>query len=483
MSHLLPSNEALRIAALQELALLDTPNEPVFDRVTRLVTVLLGVPQSTVTLVDTDRQWFKSQVGLELSETPRDVAFCAYTVLAEAPLVVNDALQDPRFASNPYVIKPDGIRFYAGIPLKTTQGLVLGSLCAMDSRPRELSPQEFTALQDLADVVSGEIHLRERLIQEEKRNASFKRDLAALHNSLEQQIERRTRELNLVIESAYDAYLSIDDRGRVLDWNRAAQAMFGWSRKEALARPITDLMFPAGVPGQDDPSPIEWNARRRDGGRLPVEIRHQRYELNGRWRRSLFIHDITERQQLARLRDQEARQDVLTELPNRRALDERLPEAMARARRSLVPLAVLFLDLDGFKRINDLHGHAMGDELLRDIANRLKTAVRETDFVARWAGDEFVLVLENIEHDAIAPLAQKLIQLIEIPLSIGDTVLKVSTSIGIAEYVPGAEETPQELLKRADVAMYEAKRAGKAQTRLASPALPSPDASQFKEST
>ncbi|XUO84884.1 GGDEF domain-containing protein [Halomonas sp. KM007] len=103
--------------------------------------------------------------------------------------------------------------------------------------------------------------------------------------------------------------------------------------------------------------------------------------------------------------------------------------------------------------------------------------MRETDFVARWAGDEFVLVLENIENDAIAPLAQKLIQLIEVPLSIGDTVLKVSTSIGIAEYVPGAEETPQELLKRADVAMYEAKRAGKAQTRLASPVLPSPDAS------
>ncbi|WP_394425196.1 diguanylate cyclase domain-containing protein [Vreelandella stevensii] len=483
MSHLLPSNEASRIAALQELALLDTPNEPVFDRVTRLVTVLLGVPLSTVTLVDTDRQWFKSQVGLELSETPRDVAFCAYTVLAEAPLVVNDARLDPRFANNPYVDKPDGIRFYVGIPLKTTQGLVLGSLCAMDTRPRELTPQEFTALQDLADVVSGEIHLRERLIQQEKRNASFKRDLAALHRSLEQQIERRTRELNLVIESAYDAYLSIDDRGRVLDWNRAAQAMFGWSRKEALARPITDLMFPAGVPGQDDPSPIEWEARRRDGGRLPVEIRHQRYELSGRWRRSLFIHDITERQQLARLRDQEARQDVLTELPNRRALDERLPEAMARTRRSLVPLAVMFLDLDGFKRINDLYGHAMGDELLRDIARRLQAALRETDFVARWAGDEFVLILENMDSNVIEPLAHKLIRTIEDPLTMGDIVLEVSTSIGVAEYVPGGEETPQELLKRADVAMYEAKRAGKAQARLASPALPSTNASEVKEST
>ncbi len=185
------------------------------------------------------------------------------------------------------------------------------------------------------------------------------------------------------------------------------------------------------------------------------------YEVNGRGRRSLFIHDITERQQLERLRDQEAREDVLTRLPNRRALDERLPEAMARVRRSLTPLAVLFLDLDGFKRINDRHGHAMGDELLRDVAKRLQNAVRETDFVARWAGDEFVVVLEGVTIEALEPLAQKLIHLIEEPVSVGSATLRVSTSIGVALFVPEAPETPQELLKRADEAMYNAKRLAK----------------------
>ena len=276
MSHLLPPNENARLAALNVLALLDTPNEPVFDRITRLVTVLLGVPQSTITLIDSDRQWFKSQVGINISETPRDVAFCAYTVLEDEPLVIEDAQQDARFATNPYVMTPGGIRFYAGIPLRSSQGLVLGSLCAMDSQPRSLSDQEKAAMQDLADIVIGEIHLRERLINEQKIRAATQQALTALHQSLEQHIEQRTRELNLVIESAYDAYLSIDAQERVLDWNRAAESIFGWSRKEALTRPLTALMFPQGLPNQDESAPISCEATRRDGVRLPVEVR-----LNG----------------------------------------------------------------------------------------------------------------------------------------------------------------------------------------------------------
>jgi len=229
-------------------------------------------------------------------------------------------------------------------------------------------------------------------------------------------------------------------------------------------------MFPQGLPNQDESAPISCEATRRDGVRLPVEVRLKSYESNGRIRRSLFIHDITERQQLERLRDQQAREDVLTRLPNRRALDERLSEAMARVRRTLNPLAVLFLDLDGFKRVNDQHGHAMGDELLRDVAKRLQYAVRETDFVARWAGDEFVVLLEGVTAEALEPLAQKLIRLIEEPLHVGSSTLLVSTSIGVALFLPGASETAQELLKRADVAMYMAKRAGKARIELARPA-------------
>ncbi|AQU83197.1 MULTISPECIES: diguanylate cyclase [unclassified Halomonas] len=468
MSFPIPFDEDARLAALNELALLDTANEPVFDRITRLVSLLLNVPMAAVSLVDANRQWFKSKVGMDTIETPRDEAFCAYTVVQAVPLIVNDALLDERFADNPYVTMPGGVRFYAGLPLKSSQGYVLGSLCAMDIKPRTLNIAEQAAMKDLADIVVGEIQLRERLIDEQKSKVASQRALNALHLSLEQQIEQRIRELNLVIETACDAYISIDENGRVLDWNRAAETMFGWSRKEALTRSITTLMLPNGLPS-DVLLPAMGEAKRRDGVRLPVEIRLKSYEVNGRTRRSLFIHDITERKQLERLRDQEAREDVLTRLPNRRALDERLPEAMARVRRTRKPLAVLFLDLDGFKNINDQYGHAMGDELLRDTAQRLQAAVRETDFVARWAGDEFVVLLEGIDCDAVGPLADKLIHTVEQPIVLSGAVLNVNTSIGVALFMPEAAETSQELLKRADVAMYEAKRAGKGQVRLAQP--------------
>lgn len=470
MNYPIAPDEDARLAALYELELLDTPDEPAFDRVTRLVAKLLSVPISTVTLIDAERQWIKSRVGVETRETSRDVAFCAYTIMATEPLIVEDARQDPRFAHNPFVTAADGIRFYAGIPLSTTKGLTLGSLCAIDTKPRSISDQELTALQDLAAIVTDEIHLRERLLLEKKNAQVSQQALNELYRSMESQIERRTNELNLVIESAYDAYISLDAQGVILDWNRAAEIMFGWPRKAALTKPITQLIFPEGLPTGYDRAAITATARRHDGNALPVEVRVKKLMIDGRERRSLFIHDITERQQLERLRDQQAREDVLTKLPNRRALDERLPDAMARARRAEKPLAVLFMDLDGFKAINDAHGHAVGDELLRVIGKRLMQAVRETDYVARWAGDEFVLLLEGSDSTAIATLANKLVQLIEKPMTVGDAALNVSVSIGVALYFPASAETANELLKRADVAMYDAKRSGKAQVRISPPA-------------
>lgn len=463
---ILPDEEA-RLAALYELALLDTPEEPAFDRVTRLVTQLLDVPTSTVTLVDAKRQWFKSRIGIETSETSRDIAFCAYTIAETSTLIVEDAREDPRFADNPLVTQEGGVRFYAGIPLRTTKGLALGSLCAVDTRPRRLSEAQLDALKDLGSIVTDEIHLRERFLFEKQRREASQASLDTLHLDLENQIERRTRELNLVIESAYDAYVSIDDHDVVLDWNRAATTMFGWTRKEALARPIQQLILPDGMPEGDQQTPSTYYAARRDGSSLPVEMRIKSLDIDGRNQRSLFLHDVTERIQLERLRDLEAREDALTQLPNRRALDERLPEAMARTRRQQTALAVLFMDLDGFKAVNDLHGHAAGDELLREIAKRLSAAVRETDYVARWAGDEFVVLLENVALDDAERLARQLVDTLEKPVQLQEVEVHVSASIGVALYNPDVSETAQELLKRADVAMYSAKHAGKAQVSMA----------------
>ncbi|SFZ86564.1 diguanylate cyclase (GGDEF) domain-containing protein [Devosia enhydra] len=154
-------SEAERLDALQAYDILDTPPEPEFDRITRLVTRIFDVPISTVTLVDADRQWFKSMQGLSICETPRSESFCDHSVQANAPLIVEDAREDPRFAENPQVVGPPHIRFYIGAPLRTLKGHVLGALCAIDSTPRKASARDIAILTDLADMVVEQIELRQ----------------------------------------------------------------------------------------------------------------------------------------------------------------------------------------------------------------------------------------------------------------------------------------------------------------------------------
>jgi GAF domain-containing protein len=155
-----PPNEAERLAALQDYQILDTPDEQVFDDLTRIASQICGVPIATISLVDETRQWFKSRVGLEARETPRDVAFCAHTILDTRPLVVNDALEDSRFSESPLVREQPAIRFYAGFPLTTPEGMAVGALCAIDRRPRELTPEQKQAMEALARQVIALMELR-----------------------------------------------------------------------------------------------------------------------------------------------------------------------------------------------------------------------------------------------------------------------------------------------------------------------------------
>lgn len=455
----IPADEQARLAALNELGLLDSSAEPAFDRVTRLVSRLLNVPIALVTLIDTQRQWLKSRVGVDIESTPRSESVCTWTVARREPMLIEDLQSDPRFADFPSVVGERGLRFYAGIPLYSSAGIALGSLCAIDHQPRRLDADQLATLHDLAAIVNQEIQLREI----NRRLAISLAEHADTHRAL---AERET-ELRLVVDNSYDAYIGLDGDGRVTDWNRAAGQMFGIARREALGRGVEALIAPLTLPGLDERCAVEAVAQRHGAGELPVEVRMRAFEVNGETRYSIFVHDISERLQLDALRDQEARQDVLTGLPNRRALDERLPEAMARVARSDKPLAMLFMDLDGFKAVNDRLGHGAGDELLREIARRLLSAVRQTDYVARLAGDEFVVLLEGITKvDALA-FAGKLVERIKIPVPLGDDHAEVAASIGVAMYGPGDCGTADQLLKRADVAMYAAKRAGKARVTLA----------------
>lgn len=155
-----PQNEETRLRFLRSLNVLDTPAEEALDRITRELAERLQVPIATVTLVDANRQWFKSKVGLDVCETSRDVSFCSHALYADALLVVEDALRDARFRDNPMVQDEPHVRFYAGVPLRGKQGLVMGTLCALDTRPRQLDAEQVTLLLELA--ARAERHLLER---------------------------------------------------------------------------------------------------------------------------------------------------------------------------------------------------------------------------------------------------------------------------------------------------------------------------------
>lgn len=252
----LPSNEPERLAALRNYAVLDTPPEQAFDDLTAIAAEICGAPSAVVSFVDSDRQWFKSRIGVAAEQTPRDISFCTHTILhADEVLEVADARVDPRFAASPLVTGEAGICFYAGAPLVTTHGHALGAICVMDRQPRALTETQRAALQALSRQVVAQLDLRRHVrelaarqqesarllaIAEKSRRALLsvledqQRDAATLRES-----ETRFRQLAENIEEVF--WMTDPTKSEILYVSPAYEKIWGRSAQSLYAAPSTWL--------------------------------------------------------------------------------------------------------------------------------------------------------------------------------------------------------------------------------------------------
>ncbi|NNE17922.1 MAG: PAS domain S-box protein, partial [Myxococcales bacterium] len=260
----IPENEAARLRALESYRVMDTPPESSFDDLTTLVARILDVPIALVSLVDADRQWFKSRYGLDAPETPRDISFCGHVVAEQELLVVPDAFADNRFHDNPLVTGDPRVRFYAGVPLRTPDGHVLGTLCAIDHEARQVSADQLDTLSILGRQVADQLELRRQLL-------------------LTRDYEQRLRTL---FETAVDAIITIDEAGVIEDVNAVVQRLLGYDPSELVGQQVGILMPPRHrdrleqylrhYPHDPDAKMIaatqEAVAVRKDGTEFPVEM-------------------------------------------------------------------------------------------------------------------------------------------------------------------------------------------------------------------
>ncbi len=190
IQHACNISEAGRLAALHRYNVLDTAPEESFDRITRVAKSALQMPIVLVSLVDADRQWFKSRQGLDTIETPRDVSFCTHTIKRNEPMMIKDALKDERFRHSPLVTDEPNIRFYLGIPLTSPDGYNIGALCAIDRKPRDLLSVEIELLRDLARLVVDELELRQIAITDSLTGAQTRRSFEL---DVEKEMDRSRR--------------------------------------------------------------------------------------------------------------------------------------------------------------------------------------------------------------------------------------------------------------------------------------------------
>jgi PAS domain S-box-containing protein len=477
-------DEKQRLENLRMYNILDSGAEREFDDITLLASRICQTPISVISLVDADRQWFKSSVGLGGLRTDRESAFCSHAILGSDVLVVPDALKDERFADNPNVFQDPAIRFYAGTPLVSSEGFALGTLCVIDRVPRQLSKDQIQSLEILGRQVVSLLNLRRAIAK----------SIAA-----EAEVNLIANRLSLATQSAKIGVWDLDLESKVSTWDATMFEHYGvsptadgrveysvWAgalRPEDLAEQEAILADTIARRGRSE---REFKIRRGDGSMRVIHAAEAVVlDQNKKPTRLVGVNqDVTESRQAEERIRHMSLHDSLTGLPNRQLFADRVDQALLRFKREPSRhFAVLFIDLDRFKVINDSMGHTAGDALLKTIAARLLACVRTTDtvsraggdqsageaashdsnglIVARMGGDEFTLILDGLKQpDDANDVARRVLNVISEPILFDGHEMRMTASVGIVN-ANSSYDSSQELLRDADAAMYAAKNAGK----------------------
>ncbi len=478
----LSSDEPRRIAELLSFDVLDTDPEEAFDSITRLVATACDVPIALLSFVDADRQWFKSRVGLNVCETSRDASFCAHAIAEPSDVfVVADTLLDLRFKDNPLVTGEPKIRFYAGVPIVSEARFALGTICVIDTQPRFLSDRQIALLQAAAKAVLAVMSAR-RAASELRGAADLARDLKSFSSLPPRPIKASGTSLErlavaldaqheiptAVIDALPGAFFVLDPGGRFLLWNRRLEEVSGYDSEELphllavemfdgrdVPR-VSEQIMRAFVQGQ---ARLDADVVTKDGTAIPYFFTASAVQFKGRTCIAGMGIDISDRKRAEDQLRHSALHDPLTGLANRVLLDQRLSHAINVTTRDGNCAAVILLDLDRFKNVNDTLGHRVGDQLLISVGRRIRSVLRTSDTVARPGGDEFVVVTELGAPADATLVVEALRDVFREPFSVSGMKLHVTPSVGIS-IAPQDGIDREDLLRNADTAMYIAKNRG-----------------------
>jgi len=323
----IPENEAARLEALRSCRILDTPPEPAFDDITRLTSYICGTPMAFIGFMDVDRLWFKSRLGWDVPEIPREMSFCAHTILQSDVLVEGDTLADAgRLAICPLATH-GGVRFYAGVSLMSSEGYALGTLCAMDSIPRGLTPGQIDALRRLARQVVNLVEMRRLAVQPSLparplpqspgyhdeiggvRGFSFWRDLSE-QKRIAEALRHSEQRLQSILGSTMDAIITVDNSQRIVMFNKAAEEIFRCPAAQAIGHHL-DKFIPerfrefhrkhieafgrTGVTSRSKTSPATLFALRANGEEFPMEATISKVQAEGETYFTVILRDVSDR--------------------------------------------------------------------------------------------------------------------------------------------------------------------------------------------